>query len=243
MSIGRFSRTELLLGAEAMEKLKRARVNINRQIIAMDGAVGRPKAEAARDRVCEISPETLVRVYDVFYTPETAGLFDFSEYDYVVDAIDTVKGKLELAARAKEAGVPIISSMGAGNKLDPTAFRVADISKTKVCPLARIMRKELKKRGIYSLKVVYSEEPPMEPAAPEGEEPEAGRRSIPGSVGRGAHNSRGGRKRPCRCAERIPGRKRKKERMTMRHPLAFISGRLRVPNPRSARGLNRNTLG
>ena len=217
MSIGRFSRTELLLGAEAMEKLKRARVavfgiggvggyavealarcgigaldlidkdtvsltNINRQIIATDAAVGRPKAEVARDRVREISPETLVRVYDVFYTPETAGLFDFSEYDYVVDAIDTVKGKLELAARAKEAGVPIISSMGAGNKLDPTAFRVADISKTKVCPLARIMRKELKKRGIYSLKVVYSEEPPMEPAAPEGEEPEAGRRSIPGSV-------------------------------------------------------------
>ena len=217
MTDGRFSRTELLLGAEAMEKLKSARVavfgiggvggyavealarcgvgaldlidkdtvsvsNINRQIVATDGAVGRPKAEVARDRVRMISPETEVRVFDVFYTPETAGQFDFSQYDYVIDAIDTVTGKLELALRANEAGVPIISSMGAGNKLDPTAFRVADISQTKVCPLARIMRKELKKRGIYSLKVVYSEEPPMEPAAPSGEEPEEGRRSIPGSV-------------------------------------------------------------
>lgn len=217
MTDGRFSRTELLLGSEAMEKLSKSRVavfglggvggfaaealarsgvgalelidkdtvalsNLNRQIIASEATVGRPKAEVCRERLAGIAPDCELAARRLFFTPETSGKFDFSSYDYVIDAIDTVTGKLELVARAKAAGVPIISSMGAGNKLDPTAFRVADISDTKVCPLARIMRKELKKRGIYSLKVVYSEEPPMEPAAPEVEEPEEGRRSIPGSV-------------------------------------------------------------
>lgn len=137
--------------------------NLNRQIIATRDTVGRPKVEAARDRVLSINGECQVRIYRSFYLPETADSFDLTQYDYVVDAIDMVTAKLMLAERAKAAGTPLISSMGAGNKLDPTAFRVADIYQTKVCPLARVMRRELKKRGIESLKVVYSEELPVNP--------------------------------------------------------------------------------
>ncbi len=142
--------------------------NLNRQIIATVSTLGRPKVEAARDRVRDINPGCRVNIYKTFYLPETADCFDFGEYDYVVDAIDTVTGKLTLAERAFAAGTPIISSMGTGNKLDPTAFRVADIYETKICPLARVMRRELRKRGIESLKVVYSEEEPISQARPPG---------------------------------------------------------------------------
>ena len=153
--------------------------NLNRQIIALHSTVGQRKVDAAAERIRDICPETVVNRHCCFYLPETADQFDFSQYDYVIDAIDTVKGKLEIIMRAKEAGVPVISCMGAGNKLDPTALRVADIYKTKVCPLARVMRHELRKRGVKSLKVVYSEELPVS-AAPSEEE--GVRRSIPGSV-------------------------------------------------------------
>jgi len=193
---GIFERTELLLGAKNMERLRRARVavfgvggvggytvealarsgvgfldlidddvvspsNLNRQILALHSTVGRPKVEVARERVLDINPEAVVNIYRVFYLPETAGQFDFRGYDYVVDAIDTVTGKLLLAERARETGTPIISSMGAGNKLNAAAFEVADIYDTSVCPLAKVMRRELRKRGIDSLKVVYSKEPPL----------------------------------------------------------------------------------
>ncbi len=218
----RLERTELLLGSENIERLKRSRVavfgvggvggyvvealarcgigtldlidndevaesNLNRQIIATVSTIGRPKVEAARDRVLDINPDCQVNIHQVFFLPETADDFDFSEYDYVVDAIDTVTGKLMLVERAKAAGTPIICSMGAGNKLDPTAFQVADIYRTKVCPLAKVMRRELKKRGIDSLKVVYSEEKPLVPGgmgSGNGELPALppGRRQTPGSV-------------------------------------------------------------
>lgn len=151
--------------------------NLNRQIIALRSTIGQPKVEVAKARVLDINPNCEVTVHRTFYLPETAGQFDFAAYDYVVDAIDTVTGKLMLAEQAAAAGTPLISSMGAGNKLDPTAFRVADVYDTKVCPLAKVMRRELKKRGIASLKVVYSEELPL---TPEGN-PEDGRR-LPGSV-------------------------------------------------------------
>ena len=155
--------------------------NLNRQIIATHATLGRLKVDAARDRVLDINPDCVVRTYPIFYTPETAGQFDFTQYDYVVDAIDTVTGKLALVMQAKEAGTPIISSMGAGNKLDPTAFRVADITKTSVCPLARVMRRELKKRGVAHLKVVFSTEEAMTPENdPSCNDP--GRRSTPGST-------------------------------------------------------------
>lgn len=137
--------------------------NINRQIIATRKTIGQYKVDVARDRILEINPDAKVNIYKTFYTPETAGQFDFTQYDYVVDAIDTVTGKLELVEQAEKAGVPIISCMGAGNKMDPTAFEVADIYETSVCPLARVMRRELKKRGIKKLKVVYSKEPAMTP--------------------------------------------------------------------------------
>lgn len=137
--------------------------NINRQIHATRKTVGKYKADVAKERVLEINPHAVVNVYKTFYMPDTADQFDFTQYDYVVDAIDTVTGKLELAEQAEKCGVPIISSMGAGNKMDPTAFRVADIYKTSVCPLAKVMRRELKKRGIKRLKVVYSQEQPIEP--------------------------------------------------------------------------------
>ncbi len=209
-----FSRTEQMLGADAMARLRSSRVavfgiggvggyavealartgigtldlidsdtvcesNLNRQIIALHSTLGQNKVDAAAARIRDICPETAVNRHCCFFLPETAEQFDFSQYDYVIDAIDTVKGKLEIILRAKAAGVPVISCMGAGNKLDPTALRVADIYKTKVCPLARVMRYELRRRGVDALKVVYSEEPPAVGAPPEGN---TGRRSTPGSV-------------------------------------------------------------
>ena len=213
------SRTRLLLGAEAMDRLAAVRVavfglggvggyvvealarsgvgaldlidndtvslsNLNRQILATHATVGMDKTDAAAERVRVIAPDCRVRTHKTFFLPETAGEFDFTQYDYVVDAVDTVTAKLQLVLSARAAGVPIISAMGTGNKLDPTAFRVADISKTSVCPLARIMRKELRKRGIDHLKVVYSTETPLrgegEGVPDLSEHP--GRRDIPGSV-------------------------------------------------------------
>ncbi len=191
-----FSRTELLLGQDAIKCLNKSRVavfglggvgsytvealvrsgigaldlidndnicpsNLNRQLLATRSSLGRPKVDVAAERIADINPGCLVRTYKTFYLPETAGSFDFSKYDYVVDAIDTVTGKIQLVLQADACGIPIISSMGTGNKLDPTAFRVADLSETSVCPLARILRKELKKRGLTHLKVVYSTEAPM----------------------------------------------------------------------------------
>lgn len=196
--LNQFSRTELLFGKEAMERLARARVavfgiggvggytvealirsgvgavdlidddrvcltNINRQIYATRKTVGRYKVDVAAERIAEINPDTVVRTFKTFYMPETADQFDFHDYDYVVDAIDTVTGKLALVVNADKAGTPIISSMGAGNKLDPTAFEVTDIYKTSVCPLAKVMRYELRRRGIKKLKVVYSKEKPITP--------------------------------------------------------------------------------
>lgn len=196
--LNQFSRTELLLGHDNMEKLKNARVavfgiggvggftvealarsgvgtldlidddkvcltNINRQIIATRKTIGQYKVDAAKERVLDINPDAVVNTYKTFFVPETADEFDFSDYDYVVDAIDTVTGKIMLVEAAQKAGTPIISSMGAGNKLDPTAFEVADIYKTSVCPLAKVMRRELKKRDIKKLKVVYSKEKAMTP--------------------------------------------------------------------------------
>lgn len=155
--------------------------NLNRQLHATYRTLGVYKADAAAERIAEINPDAVVHAYKIFYTPETAGEFDFTRYDYVLDAIDTVTGKLELVCRAQAAGTPVISCMGAGNKLDPAAFEVADISKTSVCPLARVMRRELKRRGVRHLKVVYSREPPMEPEEAEEPAPE-GRRQIPGSA-------------------------------------------------------------
>ena len=209
-----FSRTRMLLGDAAMDRLKAARVavfgiggvgghamealarsgvgaldlvdsdrvalsNLNRQIIATRDTLGMLKVDAAKARVLSINPACAVETWPVFFLPETADRFDFTQYDYVIDAIDTVAGKLRLIEAAKAAGVPVISSMGAGNKLDPTAFRAADISETSVCPLARVMRRELKKRGIDHVKVVYSTEPALVPAPTE--EP-TGRRSTPGST-------------------------------------------------------------
>lgn len=210
----RFSRTELVLGRKALERLSSCRVavfgvggvggyavealaragvgkldlvdsdtvsvsNINRQILALESTLGQSKVEVAGRRCLDINPSCIVTVHEMFYLPETAALFDFSLYDYVVDAVDTVTAKLDLALRAQEAGVPIISAMGAGNKLDPTKFRVSDIYQTTVDPLARVMRRECRKRGIRKLKVVWSEEEPVRL------EPEAGSsaaRRIPGSV-------------------------------------------------------------
>ena len=222
-----FSRTELLLGSEAMRKLASCRVavfglggvggyvvealarsgvgaldlvdndtvsesNINRQIIALHSTVGRDKVDVAEERVLDINPDCRVTKHKCFYLPETAGEFDFTKYDYIVDAIDTVAGKLHLVEQAIAAGTPVISAMGAGNKLDASAFRVADISKTAMCPLAKVMRKELGKRGIKHLKVVYSEEKPLEPLPPDGTDMRqllasetsegSSRRSLPGSA-------------------------------------------------------------
>lgn len=156
--------------------------NINRQIIALHSTVGMPKVDAARARVLDICPQTQVIAHRAFFTPETAAQFDFTQYSYVVDAIDTVSGKIELAVRAHAAGVPILSCMGAGNKLDPTAFEVTDISKTSVDPLARVMRRELRRRGIERLTVVYSKEPARTPLPDPDVEAEKGkRRSVPAS--------------------------------------------------------------
>ena len=156
--------------------------NLNRQILATHSTVGMLKVDAARNRVLDINPECQVKTWPVFYTPDTADTFDFTQYDCIVDAIDTVTGKLALVERAKAAGTPIICCMGTGNKLDASAFRVADISKTTMCPLARVMRRELGKRGIRHLKVVYSQEEAMTPTGWEEEAAALGKRQIPGSV-------------------------------------------------------------
>lgn len=167
--------------------------NINRQIIATRKTIGKYKVDVAEERLLEINPDVKVRTHKTFYMPDTADQFDFTEYDYIVDAIDTVTGKIALVMNAKAAGTPIICSMGAGNKIDPTAFEVADIYKTSVCPLARTMRYELKKRGVKKLKVVYSKEQPITPdprtaaeytadAFDKSADPGAGkRRQVPGS--------------------------------------------------------------
>ena len=154
--------------------------NLNRQILAVHSTLGQYKADAARQRVLDINPGAAVRTYKIFYGPETADQFDFTQFDYIVDAIDTVTGKLALAEQAQRAGTPIISCMGAGNKLDPTAFEVADINQTSVCPLARIMRKELRKRGIKKLKVVYSREEAMVPLEAASDGGEDGACDTPG---------------------------------------------------------------
>lgn len=183
------------VGGYAVEALARAGVgaldlidndtvacsNLNRQIIATHDTIGKLKVDVAADRVHAINPDCTVRVYRTFYLPETKDQFDFSQYDYVVDAIDTVSGKIALVLQSKEAGVPIICAMGAGNKLDPSRFEVADLYKTSVCPLARVMRTECRKRGIKHLKVVYSKEPPVTPLV-SAEDMAPGKRSVPGSV-------------------------------------------------------------
>lgn len=198
-----FSRTEILIGKEGLERLKCSTVavfgvggvggyavealarsgvgclhlidndkvsvsNLNRQIIATVSTIGRYKVDVAKERILDINPEARVHTRRIFYMPDTAQEFDFTGYDYVVDAIDTVTGKLALIQQADQAGVPIISSMGAGNKLEASAFEVADIYQTSVCPLAKVMRKELKKRGIRKLKVVYSKELPAVSSRPPG---------------------------------------------------------------------------
>ena len=168
--------------------------NINRQIIATRKTVGMYKVDVAEERIHDINPDCVVRKYQTFYMPDTASQFDFSQYDYIIDAIDTVTGKLELIVQAKAANTPIISSMGAGNKMDPTGFEVADIYKTSICPLAKVMRRECKKRGIEKLKVVYSKEVPLKPledmsiscktnciCPPGAERKCTQRRAIPGS--------------------------------------------------------------
>lgn len=156
--------------------------NLNRQILATYATLGMPKTEAARERVLQINPACRVNTYSLFFGPDTEGQFDFAQYDYIVDAIDTVTGKLALVQKAHSAGTPIISCMGTGNKLDAAAFQVADISKTSMCPLARVMRKELKKRGIAHLKVVYSQEEAQTPTGWEEEAAAIGKRQIPGSL-------------------------------------------------------------
>ncbi|MCR5016490.1 MAG: tRNA threonylcarbamoyladenosine dehydratase [Ruminococcus sp.] len=170
-------------GVGALDLIDNDRIapsNINRQIVAVHSTIGMLKVEAAELRVRDIAPDCKVRTFPTFFMPETADEFDFTQYDYVVDAIDTVTGKIEIIMRAKAAGVPVISSMGAGNKVDPTAFEVADIYKTSVCPLARVMRREMKKRGVKSLKVVYSKEEALTPIAGLCED-SGSRRSTPGS--------------------------------------------------------------
>ena len=155
--------------------------NINRQIIALHSTVGRYKTEVMAQRVLDINPDCKVKAFNVFYTPESVE-FDFSSYDYVIDAVDTVSAKLAIVENAIRANTPVVSSMGAGNKLDAAAFEVADISKTSVCPLAKVMRRELKKRGIERLKVVYSKETPLSVELPDGEELPQGKKTVPGSV-------------------------------------------------------------
>jgi tRNA A37 threonylcarbamoyladenosine dehydratase len=228
--LNQFSRTELLLGKDAMEKLKNSRVavfgiggvggyvcealvrsgvgafdlidddkvcltNLNRQIIATRKTVGQYKAEVMMQRMLDINPDADIRVHKCFYLPENADEFPFDEYDYVVDAVDTVTAKISIIMKAQELKIPVISSMGAGNKLDASQFRVADIYKTRVCPLAKVMRRELKKRGVKKLKVVYSEEQPTRPiddmaiscrtnciCPPGAKHKCTERRDIPGSV-------------------------------------------------------------
>jgi tRNA A37 threonylcarbamoyladenosine dehydratase len=162
-----------------------AESNLNRQIIALRSTVGRYKVDVMAERIADITETCVIRKYNTFYLPETEEQFDFSQYDYVVDAIDTVTGKLSLIMRAQAVGTPIICAMGAGNKMDPSGFRVADIYETSGCPLARVMRRECKARGIKKLKVVYSEEKPLQPigiVSEKEEEAQHGRRSTPGSI-------------------------------------------------------------
>lgn len=156
--------------------------NINRQIIAMESTVGRPKVEVMRERILDINPKAVVHAYQTFYLPENAGEYDLGQYDYVVDAVDTVTAKLELAVQAQKAGVPIISSMGTGNKREATLLEVADLYQTSVCPLAKVMRRECRKRGIGQLKVVYSKEEPIVLQTEILQEENSRRRAIPGSV-------------------------------------------------------------
>ena len=168
--------------------------NLNRQIIATHDTIGRYKTEVMQERILSINPQAAVKAYQCFFLPENAGQFPFASYDYVVDAVDTVTAKIALVLKAREENVPVISSMGAGNKLDASRFRVADIYETKVCPLARVMRRELKKRHVDHLKVVYSEEEPVSPRGchtgedesvdllPDGDSKEEQRRAVPGSV-------------------------------------------------------------
>lgn len=157
--------------------------NLNRQIIATHKTIGMAKVDAAAERALEINPQINIFRHNIFYSPDNANVFDFSEYDYIVDAIDNVTGKISLAVKAQEYSVPIISSMGTGNKVHPEMLEVADIYKTSVCPLARVMRTELKKRNIRSLKVVYSKEKPIKPVIPAGYDEDFGqRRSVPGST-------------------------------------------------------------
>ena len=156
--------------------------NINRQIIALHSTIGRYKVEVAKERVLDISPACRVQAHQAFFLPETADQFDFAGYDYVVDAVDTVKAKIGLILSARSAGTPIISCMGAGNKLNPSAFRIADIYSTSVCPLARVMRSECRKHGVDHLKVLYSTEPPITPGFSEDESLPQGKRSLPGSI-------------------------------------------------------------
>ena len=170
-------------GVGALDLIDRDTVsisNLNRQIIALHSTVGRYKTEVMRERILDICPEVKVEVYNCFFLPENAGQFDFSRYSYVVDAVDTVTAKLEIISRAQAAGVAVISAMGAGNKLDPSLFRVADIYRTEMCPLAKVMRRELKKRQVKKLKVVYSLEQPRTPVQSTADEP--GRRAAPGSA-------------------------------------------------------------
>ncbi|SEK19475.1 tRNA A37 threonylcarbamoyladenosine dehydratase [Pseudobutyrivibrio ruminis] len=216
--LNQFSRTELLLGKEAMEGLENKRVaifgiggvggyvcealvrsgvghfdlvdndtvsftNINRQIIATHSTVGRQKVEVMKERMLDINPNADISIHQCFFLPENANEFPFETYDYVVDAVDTVTAKIEIIMRCKELGVPVISAMGAGNKLDPSRFRVADIYKTTMCPLAKVMRKEMKKRGVKDLKVVFSDEMPVSPIETEDVEPlNPGKRATPGSI-------------------------------------------------------------
>lgn len=157
--------------------------NLNRQLIALHSTIGQYKVDAARNRLLDINPTARIGAHQLFYLPETADQVDLSQYDYIVDCIDTITAKVDLAVRATSLGVPIIASMGTGNKLDPTRFEVADLSKTSVCPLSRVMRQELRKRGIEHLKVVYSREQPRTPLQRVGtESPTASRRSTPGSL-------------------------------------------------------------
>ncbi len=212
-----FSRTELLIGKQNLERLSKCKVavfgaggvggyciealvrsgigaldiidndkvspsNINRQIIATQDTIGKYKVDVAKERILSINPNVKVNTFKTFYTPQTSDEFDFSNYDYVIDAIDTVVGKLSLIEESKKTNTPIICAMGAGNKLDPTKFEVADISQTSVCPLARVIRTELKKRKISGVKVVYSKETPIKPLNENISEQNSGKKQIPGSI-------------------------------------------------------------
>lgn len=213
--LNEFSRTELLIGSEALKKLGNSHIaifgiggvggyiaealarsgvgkldifdndtvsltNINRQIIATHKTIGMPKVEAMKQRIADINPSAQINAYQTFYMPENSSEFDFSKYDYIADAVDTVTAKIEIAVQAQKCGTPLISSMGAGNKLNPAMFEVSDIYKTSVCPLAKVMRRELKARGIKKLKVVYSKEQPLKPV---GETEEISvKRAVPGST-------------------------------------------------------------